>query len=266
MDPIVFDTPGHLQIAVTIPSGALRVETGAQGRAELMIERIKAPKDLEIRLDDLAGGGHRLSITYKGAKFGFHDRGVELTIRCPAGTDVDMSGGAADLSITGTVGTVDLRTGSGDLAFDEATGRVRVKVGSGDVVGRRVGGSVSMQGASGDVRLDAVAGDLVVKTASGDVSVGALDGDALITSISGDVELDSLREGRAQIRSVSGDVSVGVAAGADVLLDLRATSGDARSDLAMVEAPVGGGRQLELTVVTVSGDIAVRRAPAREPV
>jgi len=76
------------------------------------------------------------------------------------------------------------------------------------------------------------------------------------------VQISSLRSGEAHIRSVAGDVEVGVAAGTRVFLDLSATSGEARSDLAPSEGPAGEGATLELHAATVSGDITVRRARA----
>ena len=135
-----------------------------------------------------------------------------------------------------------------------------VKVGSGDAIGKSVGGSFTMHSGSGDVRLLQVAHDVTVKTASGDISTGPIGGDANVTTVSGDVEVASLRTGAAHLRSVSGDVTVGVAAGTQVFLDLSATSGEARSDLAPSEGPTGEGSNLELHVATVSGDIRVRRA------
>jgi hypothetical protein len=103
----------------------------------------------------------------------------------------------------------------------------------------------------------------VAKTVSGDLEVEALDGSASVTSVSGDVVFRSLIKGEAQIRSVSGDVEVGVASGTQVFLDLAARAGEAHSNLDMVEAPVSEDQLLELKVHTVSGDIRVRRAPAR---
>lgn len=267
MDPFTFTTPSSLHVQVKIPSGILRVRTDAESDAtELVFERVKDPKDLNIRLDE-TGAGHRLVIEHRGSKLGlFSGADIVLTLRCPARATIEMSGGSADLSVQGEIGGIDFSSGSGDVAFEDCAGEVRVKVGSGDVVGGRVGGAFSMHGASGDVSLAAVAGSFEVKTASGDVGVRAIDGDVSLTSVSGDIDLASLRDGRAQIRSVSGDVHVGVAAGTDVYLDLHATNGDTRSDLNMVEGPVEGGRTLELKVATVSGDIRVGRAPAREHV
>jgi DUF4097 and DUF4098 domain-containing protein YvlB len=264
MEPLTFDTPNGLLAQVEIPSGTLAVETSDSARTELIFNRVKNPKDLQVRLDE-AGKGHRLTVTYKGPKFGlFTGADIDLTLRCPRGTRVEMASGSADLSVRGTIGAIDFKTGSGDVSFHDADGDVRVKVGSGDVHGSRVGGGLTMLGASGDVDVDSVAGDTVVKTASGDVQIAAIDGDVTLTSVSGDVQIGSLRQGRTQIRSVSGDVQIGVAAGTEVFLDVSATSGDARSDLAMVDAPDGGGPMLELKVATVSGDITIRRTAARD--
>lgn len=265
MDAQTFMTPGDLAVIAKIPSGLLDVRASDTDTTILRVERIKDPADLWVRFDEV-GAGHRLSIEYRRkGRFGFFgDDEVVLVIECPERAMVEMSGGSADLAVHGRIRSIDFSSGSGDVNFQDAAGDVRVKVGSGDVQGGRVGGDMTMHGASGDIRIDAVVGRFEVKTASGDIEVGPVDGDVSITSVSGDVELHSLRQGRTQVRSVSGDVHIGVAAGTDVRLDVSTTSGDARSDLAMVAEPTSEGRLLDLKCASVSGDVRITRAPARE--
>jgi hypothetical protein len=265
MDAQTFTTPGPLALIAKIPSGLLDVRASATDTTILRVERIKDPADLWIRFDEV-GSGHRLSIEHRGkGRFGFFgDNEVVLVVECPERTTVEMSAGSADLAVDGRIRSIDFSSGSGDVNFRNTDGDVRIKVGSGDVEGGRIGGDMTMHGASGDIRVDDVVGRFEVKTASGDIWAGAVDGDVSITSVSGDVELHSLRQGRTQVRSVSGDVRIGVAAGTDVRLDVSTTSGDARSDLAMVAEPTAEGRLLDLKCSSVSGDVLITRSPARE--
>jgi hypothetical protein len=63
-------------------------------------------------------------------------------------------------------------------------------------------------------------------------------------------------------QSVSGDVLVAVRRGAKVYLDCNTLSGDTSSELDMTGEPAADGPLIEIRVKTVSGDIAITRAPA----
>ncbi|MEP7060299.1 MAG: DUF4097 family beta strand repeat-containing protein [Actinomycetota bacterium] len=262
MEPMRFDTPGELQIKINIPSGTVRLEASETATTDVVFERVKEPKNLVVRLDP-APGGHRLTIEQKGGKFAFSSgKDLVIGVRCPQGARVEMSSGSADFTAHGRLGAIQFRSGSGDVEFDDVDADVSVKVGNGDVTGGRIGGDLTVNSASGDIRVSAVGGSLSAKSASGDMDVDAIDGSVTITSVSGDVRLGSLRRGTTNLRSVSGDVEIGVAAGTEVFMDVRSTSGDARSDLTAAEGPLDS-HPLELKVLSVSGDVRIRRAPAR---
>jgi len=264
MEPMSFETPGGLLVKINIPAGTVRLDAVDTSTTQVSFERVKHPENLVVRLDPVGGGGHCLSIEREGGKFGFSNgKDLVLEVRCPAGARLEMSSGAADVTAHGRLGGVEFRSGSGDVAFDDVDGDVTVKVGSGDLVGGAVSGDLIMNSASGDVRVASVGGTLVARSVSGDLEVEAIDGSVTVTSVSGDVHLGSLLHGTANIRSVSGDVEIGVAEGTEVFMDVRAASGQARSDLTVVEGPTKQARVLELKVLTVSGDIQIRRSPAR---
>lgn len=250
-----FATPGEVRIVIEIGSGSITVE--ATDTAETRIDVTSRRGVLEVAHVEERDGGSTIMLRSKKRSSGEH----EVEISCPAGADLHVTTGSADLLTRGALAAISFQAGSGDLAFDAVAGDVSVKVGSGDVAGGTVGGSLTMYGASGDIRVSEVVGDLVAKTASGDADLTRVDGDVTITSISGDVRVGRLHAGIANIRAVSGDVEVGVAPGTRVFLDLSSTTGDARSDLTPTEGP-GSGDALELHAATVSGDIRVRRARA----
>jgi DUF4097 and DUF4098 domain-containing protein YvlB len=254
MDTMTFPSPGQVRFEIEI--GAGEVQATASDRADTTVEiDVRKGPDPEVTHRE---GPDGITITIRAKKARRQD--YAIFIACPEGTSFEITTGSADMIAKGEVGSIEFRAGSGDLFFQDARGDVAVKVGSGDAIGKSVGGSFTMHSGSGDVRLQQVARDVTVKTASGDISTGPIGGDANVTTVSGDVEVASLRTGSAHLRSVSGDVTVGVAAGTHVFLDLSATSGEARSDLAPSEGPTGESSNLELHVATVSGDIRVRRA------
>ncbi len=266
METQTFTTPDGLFLAVEIPAGMIEVHAADTAETTLEIDWDRDPKDIVVRFDPLPGKGHRLHVEYRGKKFGWFGRELNVVARVPHDTTVEASTGSADLTVRGRVTSITYRTGSGDLSFDEVIGDVTAKLASGDLEGGTVGGDLTMHGASGDVRVAGVAGMLTTRSASGDVRAAAVDGSVQITTVSGDVELGSLVSGEASIRAVSGDVEVGVAAGTRVFLDVASTSGEASSDLPMEGTESPNAPDLTLRVSTVSGDIQVRRAPARAPV
>jgi hypothetical protein len=264
METQTFSTPDGLALEVEIPSGMIEVQASVTTTTELEIDWDRDPQDIIVRFDPLPGRGHRLHVEYRGRKFGlFGGREINVVVRVPHDTTVEASSGSADLSVRGRVESITYRTGSGDLSFQDVVRDVTAKLASGDVQGESVGGDLTMHGASGDVRVSHVGGALTGRSASGDIRADAVDANVQVSTVSGDVALGSLVSGEASIHAVSGDVEVGVAAGTRVFLDLTATSGDASSDLPMQGDQGQDVPDLTLRVATMSGDIQVRRAPAR---
>ena len=249
-----FPTPGGVRIVVEIPSGAITVDNTDTDETRVDVESRRGGV-LEVAHVNDRDGTSTVTLRSKKRSGGEHD----VKVTCPAGADIDVTTGSADLIVRGMAGSIAFRAGSGDLSFDSVAADVSVKVGSGDVTGHTVGGALSMLGASGDVRVGEVGGDLVAKTVSGDAAIGRVGGDLTVTTVSGDIEVARLHTGVANVRAVSGDVEVGIAPGTSAFLDLSATTGDTRSDLSATDGP-GEGDTLELHAATVSGDIRIKRA------
>jgi Putative adhesin len=262
-----FDTPGHVVADLRIPSGTIRVRTGEASTTTVRLEGGRDADEVAVRCDPAGDAGHRLVIEYRGKKtWGLFaiGRDLEVELHVPADTDLLTTTGSADLDARGGLARLEFRTGSGDLRFDNVTGDAKVKSGSGDVEGGSVGGRLACHGASGDVDVRAVHGDVTIRTASGDLELGEVDGSVDITGVSGDIALGALAGGKAQARSVSGDIAIGVVPGVVVRLDVVSTTGEVSSDLDASGAGGGDGADLEITASSVSGDISITRAPARE--
>jgi DUF4097 and DUF4098 domain-containing protein YvlB len=264
MEPITYPTPGALRLFLEIPAGTIEVSSSETSETVLTIEGERDPDDFKVRFEPGSGQEHRLHVEYRGRKLGLRGRDLHVDVRVPFACEIEASTGSADLRVRGRVRSITFRTGSGDLRFDEVDADIEVKTASGDVQGSEAGGDVVAHSASGDLHVSRVVGRLVVRTASGDIGVDHLDGGASITTVSGDVRIVSLAVGEIAVRSVSGDVELGVAAGARVYMDLNTTSGDASSDLEIGQGDGDTDVDLTLRVASVSGDIRVRRAAARE--
>lgn len=261
MDPITFETPDGLAVELHIPAGDIQVHAAETDRTTVHIKGERNADDIVVECSPRGDLGNLLRIGTRGRKaFGFgswgRDLRVDLTV--PTGTDVDTETGAADLKVTGRIGSVSVRTGSGDVTFEDALGDVTVKAASGDVTGGTVAGSLTAHGASGDLRARSVGGSLVCRTASGDLQVDSVDGDATVTTASGDIRIDAASAGTVALKTVSGDIAVGVKPGTAVWLDLTSATGEAVSDLEGVTEPRNGAT-LEIRATAVSGDVRVHR-------
>lgn len=201
-----------------------------------------------------------------GMKF-LRRNGVTVRIEVPAGADLDIKTGSADVELNGTVGDVTVKSGSGDVTGDRANGDVRVATASSDLVVESVAGHLHFHTASGDLRADRIEGGLSMSTASGDVEVGSVFqrvdvratsgdvrlgevlGDAAVVAVSGDVRVLSYGAGRLQVRSVSGDLTVGIPHGTSFEIDAESMSGDVRSEIPLANSPGVAGDAPEVTVI-----------------
>jgi putative adhesin len=258
--PHDLSTPDGLELRINVPSGAIAVRATESDETRLEIDGERSPDDLRVTFDPIPSGGSRLTVLHKAKGLfghGWHELDVRVVV--PLGTVLEVETGSGDLEAQGELGDVAFRSGSGDARLGDVTGDLTVKVASGDLAAGSVTGDVKFHGASGDAFLSSVGGGLVARTASGDLRVTSVAGSVQATTVSGDIHIGALAGGSVNLRTVSGDVELGVAQERKVFLDLLSTSGDVQSDLGE-DVERAEGPDLELTVVSVSGDVHVRRA------
>jgi putative adhesin len=268
-----FDTPGSVSLQVKLPSGRVVVTTADEPKTTVEVVPVgrrghDAIEDIEITMDEHAGR-HVVRIEQKD-RFRWGPIQIswggdfECRITCPPGTDLDLSGASTDVRVDGQLGEVSARTASGDLRLQAVGGSLRVKTASGDVFVGAIAGDASVVTVSGDVSVERVDAALNARAVSGDVTIGTVVGECGVSTTSGDVELKAVISGDVRVQTVSGDVRVGIGRGTRVWIDAASVSGDLESELGLED---GAGAESEGSVVplrvkTVSGDVAVVRAPA----
>jgi hypothetical protein len=84
--------------------------------------------------------------------------------------------------------------------------------------------------------------------------------------MSGDVRVQRAASGSVHLRSMSGDLQAGIARGATLFVDATSASGSVRSELHVSESGPGGPADVEVRATSLSGDIALVRAPEPDPV
>lgn len=173
---------------------------------------------------------------------------VNYVVHAPDHAKVTLSSAAADLTVTGPIGSLRAHSASGDVSVTDVSG-IDVETQSGDVSLQGVRGVISVTTASGDTTFNDAKADISVHTSSGAVGLYRVSGKAVVNTSSGDITARAFG-GIARLSSASGEVSMTLIRTSNAALDASTVSGDVDSDVPRrVGAPI--------RVNTVSGDISV---------
>ena len=269
-----FEVSGPTELDVRLASGEIEVEV-VEGATRVDLELIAHDDESQqlvdgtrVELHDHHGTPqvvvdvpHRRGGFNLGSLFG--RQGITCRLRAPERSGLSVRSKSADVRVRGTLGAANIQTASGDVRLEDVDGGLNVRSASGDVLAQQVSSGANIQTASGDVSLDVVRGPVNAATASGDLRIGEAWDNVNANTVSGDQEHGAVLRGLIAAHSVSGDVHIGVRRGSKVFLDCNTVSGDTRSELELTtEAPAGDGPLVEIRAKTVSGDIAITRAPA----
>ena len=245
-----FDVGGRPRIEVSLPSGDIVFLPGESGKVEVDVEGRNA-EDLAIE----QRGGRILLRTPDG--LGSRWESFDVTVRTPAGAEVDVRAASADVDVQVALGSLGARLASGDIRVGEIEGDATLESASGDVELGEVGGNLDVSTASGDVQLGRAGGRVVVHTASGRARLGNVLAALSASTQSGDLEVKHYEGGDLECSSTSGDVRIGLPPGLTLDVDLNTVSGDIRSDFPPEN---GEGATARLRVKTISGDIVLLRS------
>ena len=174
----------------------------------------------------------RTTITVKFPNFSFGGQGVDLKVKVPRGSEVDVTAVSADVNSTGVTGTQRLKSVSGSIRADIAQADVEAKTVSGDVTlhGEGKPAELHLTTISGSIRLERGAGDVEANTTSGEINM----------------QVDSGRSIR--MRTISGDLVFRGSLTKDADVDAQTVSGDVKLHAKPETA-------YEYEVTTFSGDI-----------
>ncbi|MFF9808780.1 DUF4097 family beta strand repeat-containing protein [Streptomyces coeruleorubidus] len=176
-----FATPAPISAILDIPAG--RVRFIAADRADTTVEvlpadpsRSRDTKAAEKTAVACADGVLRVTATASGNQLLGPSGAVEVTVRLPAGSRVEVKADSTELRGVGRLGDVVADGAYRQIKIDEAAS-VRLTAIDGDVEVGRLGGPAEISTARGDIRIaEAVRGEVVLRTQSGDISVVAAAG------------------------------------------------------------------------------------------
>ena len=185
------------------------------------------------KLDFRSDHGHTTIAVKPKTTFGFGFGGdVDLKVKVPRGSEVDVTAVSGDVISTGVTGRQRLQNVSGSIRADIAQADVEAKTVSGDVTlhGEGKPAELHLTTISGTIRLERGAGDVEANTTSGEINM----------------QVDSGRSVR--LRTISGDLVFRGSLAKDADVDAQTVSGDVKLHAKPETA-------YEYEVTTFSGDI-----------
>ncbi|MFF0157547.1 DUF4097 family beta strand repeat-containing protein [Streptomyces sp. NPDC005263] len=176
-----FDTPTPISAVLDIPAG--RVQFIAADRADTTVEVLPATsskgrdtKAAEQTTVAYTDGVLRITASTPDSQLFGPSGAVEVTVKLPVGSHVEVKAGSAELRGVGRLGDVAFDGAYRRIKIDEAAS-VRLTATEGDVEVGRLGGPAEISTTRGDIRIaEAVRGTVVLRTQAGDISVGAAAG------------------------------------------------------------------------------------------
>lgn len=270
----------HGEVALAAEEGESRVLASLRARADTQEHAREALEGTRVVVAREEGGivvrieGPPATVLSGNVQAVFHPR-VDLDVRVPPGTRVDVESASGDLAIRGRPAATRLASAHGDVRVEGVEGDLEVECGSGDVaIAAATGASIAVRATHGDVELvrsrgvrlavssqsgdvevrDVEAPEAAVESTHGDVLVAGLRGSLEAKSQSGDVDVRD-HAGRCRAQSTHGDVDV---EGALDALDARSQSGRVRA-VAAAGSRIGAGWELASThgdvVLEVAGEL-----------
>jgi len=277
-----FETPQPISATIDLAVGEVRVSAGAGGTTvvELRPSDAANPEDVqaaEATRVEYADG----QLLVRGPRF--HPRlrkrsggSIDVAIELPAGSNLQCSGGLADVRCEGVLGDCSIKTGLGRIWLDSAAA-LSLKSGMGDISVQHATGPAEVATASGELRLAALDGSAVIKNSNGDTWVGLTGGDARLKAANGtitvgraragvvakaangDVLVGEVERGSVVLVARAGDVEVGIPEGTAAWLDVRTGVGTVHNALESADAPAPSAETVEVHARTSVGDIVIRR-------
>ena len=260
-----FATPAPVHVRVEITGGALRFR--AADRADTVVEvRPSNPRSsadvqaAEQTRVDLTDGELRISSPRRARLHLFGGMpSVDIDVRLPEDSRVEVSSTAAAVDCEGRLGPVRVDTRYGDIRVEHAAS-LHARTTAGDVTVAIVDGAADAATSYGGIRVREAAGDLRLDSACGDIDV-----DVALASVSASTKYGEVRVGQAVrgslvLETAYGAVEAGVRAGTAAWLDVEAGSGRVRNLLTATDGPEDAEETVEIRARTSYGDIVIRRS------
>ncbi|MCX4554389.1 DUF4097 family beta strand repeat-containing protein (plasmid) [Streptomyces sp. NBC_01387] len=278
-----FDTPQPISVNAQVDAGSIQFVAADRADTVVDVAPRDPKKDQDVRAaeqTEVAYSGGKLHIRTPKQRYLFGRTGtVDVTVELPAGSQVEATGGWAEVRGEGRLGEVRVKTSSGDVRLD-TTGPLHLTASHGSITVDRVEGPAEITTSSGSMRVGTVTGAAVLKNSHGTTSVSDITGDLRVSGANGDIIIERARasvaattangtvrvaevtRGTVQLETSYGAIDVGVREGTAAWLDISSGSGRVHNSLTASESPEKSEDTVEVRARTRYGNIDVRRARA----
>jgi hypothetical protein len=180
----VGDTP---TLEVQNFAGRITIRAGESGQMSVMVTK-RAPRsdrlnDIEVDIEEQDDG---LRIETSHARSMVGNMAVDLEIRAPTDTQVDVDNGAGNVRIEGVEGEIRAFSGAGTIRVNGAVAQVDLETGAGEIEYQGTPeGACRFQNGAGNVILRLPSGanaQLELTTGIGTISLGGFDVDGQVSS------------------------------------------------------------------------------------
>jgi DUF4097 and DUF4098 domain-containing protein YvlB len=249
-----YPVKGRPDLHVKADDGSVRIETStaAEIGARVTTEGWRiAPGEVTITESQT---GDRVDIELrlpKGARFGMGHRSIEVGLRVPKESDLDVSTGDGSIKVEPVSGRLTLSTGDGSITGDGLQGEIRLHTGD---------GSIRAAGLSGRLKADTGDGSMTVRGRFDVLDLRSGDG-----GIDAAAEAGSKMEASWSLHSGDGSITLRLPEGLGAELDAQTGDGSISIDKSLgvsgtirehsVRGPLGpGGPPLKI----YTGDGSIR--------
>jgi len=179
-----FDVGTSPRIEVRLERGRIEAGSSSSGRVELEVRKRArgfdrsaaraALEDLGVEVREIEGG---LRIETRGAlsrrsRLDGMD-GLDLVLRVPRGSELDLRTGDGSIEVKGVEGTVAAESGDGRIELDGVSGSMRARTADGSIRGRELSGRLDARTGDGRIELEGRFDALEATTGDGSIRVSA---------------------------------------------------------------------------------------------
>jgi DUF4097 and DUF4098 domain-containing protein YvlB len=171
-----FSTPTPISAVLDVPAGRIQVIATDRTDTTVELRPADAGRSRDVKAAEAATVDHRdgvLRVSAPAAKNRIlgPSGALDVTVRLPAGSRVEVEAGGAEIRGAGRLGEVTVDGAYGTVELDEAAS-ARITAHSGDITVARLTGPARISTGKGAIRItDATYGALVLRTAMGDITV-----------------------------------------------------------------------------------------------
>jgi DUF4097 and DUF4098 domain-containing protein YvlB len=228
-----FDTAGPAALRIKTSDAHIRIETWDRNTIEARVttRNWKIGDDGIRILDQQNGDLVSLEVKFPRSFFSinFNRRRVDILVRVPKETRLDLRTGDGDIEVTGVKGEIVADTGDGNIRIVGTEGNLRAHTGDGNIDVRDARGKAAVETGDGNIGIENLGGRLRAVTGDGNVRAEGVFEVLEIETGDGRVEASALEgskmAGQWTLRTGDGSLTLRLPQEFDAEVDVRTGDG-----------------------------------------